>query len=198
MTEEGVVWARGLTCAGVDEAGRGPLFGPLMVAVVVLDRENLPEAYDSKALGSRRREELAAEVREKALACSVGAAEAAEIDSIGISRALKLASSRALSGLSLNPSVLLVDGPRDITGAGIECVCLVKGEQRSRSIAAASLLAKVQHDEVIRSMAVLYPEYGLERNMGYGTQEHMAAIRRLGPTEHHRKSFKPVAAAVLN
>lgn len=185
-------WARELVCAGIDEAGRGPLFGPLMVGAVILNEHDLPEAYDSKSLSAARREELAQEVREKAISHAVGAVSAREIDDIGMSSALSLAARRAIDGLVARPDRILVDGPRDFTRSGIEAVCLVKGETHSRSIAAASLLAKVAHDDVVRSLATQFPGYGIERNMGYGTAEHMEALRCLGPTSEHRRSFRPV------
>jgi len=165
-----------------------------VVGVAVLDPFRLPDAYDSKAVSAGLRAKLAEGVRTAAAACATGEASAVEIDELGMTRALALAAQRALDSLGVAPDALLVDGPRDITASGLEVVCLVKGETKSRSIAAASLLAKTHHDEVVLRLAVAHEGYGLERNMGYGTPEHLDALRRLGPTSEHRRSFKPVAA----
>lgn len=193
-TEEEVFWKQGLVVAGIDEAGRGPLYGPVVCGAVILTPHNLPIAYDSKTLSPVRRAELAEEVRTAAVSWGVGEASAAEIDELGMSVALALAAQRALSALAVRPDAVIVDGPRDITRSGLPAICLVKGEQHSRSIAAASLLAKTHHDAVVLRLAQQHTGYGIERNMGYGTAEHLEALRRLGPTSEHRKSFRPVAA----
>ena len=182
----------GHTVAGVDEAGRGPLYGPVVVGAVVLDELDLPEAYDSKTLSPERRCELAELVRNTALAWAVGEASAQEIDELGMTAALRLAGSRALSGLKVQPTALIVDGPRDITQSTIEVRCVVKGDSKSRSVAAASLLAKTHHDDVVRRLCVEHPGYGIERNMGYGTPEHLAGLAALGPSSEHRRTFRPV------
>jgi ribonuclease HII len=192
--EEALLGA-GHVVAGVDEAGRGPLYGPVVVGAVVLSLDNLPEAYDSKTLSPERRRELASVVQEKAVAWAVGEASALEIDEVGMTAALKLAADRAIRGLQLQPTALIVDGPRDISKSSLEVRCVVKGESKSRSVAAASLLAKTHHDNVVLSMCAQHPGYGIERNMGYGTPEHLAALTRLGPSDGHRRTFRPVREA---
>jgi ribonuclease HII len=192
------LWACGHVVAGVDEAGRGPLYGPVVVGAVVLDAQDLPEAYDSKTLSAERRRELAGRVREKAIAWAVGEASAQEIDELGMTEALRLASQRALEGLNVHPSALIVDGPRDITQSALEVRCVVKGDSKSRSVAAASLLAKTHHDEVVLSLCVDHPGYGIEQNMGYGTPQHLSALTLLGPSDGHRRTFKPVRAAEIS
>ena len=189
------LWACGHVVAGVDEAGRGPLYGPVVVGAVVLDAQDLPEAYDSKTLSAERRRELAGLVREKAIAWAVGEASAQEIDELGMTRALRLASQRALEGLNVQPSALIVDGPRDITQSALEVRCVVKGDSKSRSVAAASLLAKTHHDGVVLSLCEDHPGYGIEQNMGYGTPQHLSALALLGPSDGHRRTFRPVRDA---
>jgi ribonuclease HII len=189
-------WKKGLTVAAIDEAGRGPLFGEVVVGAVVLDPANIPVAYDSKVLTGSAREKLAIDVRKNAYAYGVGSASAQEIDSLGMSAALALAAVRALEQLTVEFDVLLIDGPHNITKASYRTHCVVKGETHSRSIAAASLLAKTAHDRLILEHALAFPGYGLERNMGYGTPEHLKALRALGPTAQHRRSFKPVREAL--
>jgi ribonuclease HII len=185
-------WRKGLAVAAIDEAGRGPLFGEVTVGAVVIDHSNLPVAFDSKTLSGSTREKLALEVRKTAVSYGVGAASAQEIDTLGMSAALALAATRALEQLTVEFDVLLIDGPHNITKASYRTHCIVKGETHSRSIAAASLIAKTEHDKLILEHASLFPGYGLERNMGYGTPEHLEALRSLGATPEHRHSFKPV------
>lgn len=178
--------------AGVDEVGRGPLCGPIVAAAVWLDPAQIPTGLnDSKKLGAARREALFAHLMATA-DVAIGAASVAEIDRLNILRASHLAMLRAVSGLRQRPDHLLIDGnmlPQDLT---IGAETIVKGDARSVSIAAASIIAKVWRDRIMVDLAQQYPGYGWERNAGYPTAEHLAALRNLGPTPHHRRSFGPV------
>lgn len=186
-------WEEGLgVVAGMDEAGRGPLAGPVVTAAVVLTPDRAFEgATDSKALRPARREELCARIREEAPACSVGAASTREIEHLNILRATSLAMRRALGGLAVDPELLLVDGK------GIpdlpEHRPLVDGDRRSRSVACASIVAKVIRDRLMERLSPRYPEYGWASNKGYHTPQHTEALARLGPTPHHRRTFAPVS-----
>ncbi|MDP6604576.1 MAG: ribonuclease HII [Rhodospirillales bacterium] len=182
--------------AGVDEAGRGPWAGPVVAAAVILDAERLwPELAsgldDSKKLARRRRIELFAALGECA-EIALGIADVAEIDTRNILVATMEAMRRAVAGLAAAPQIALVDG---ITRPPLSCDvrCVVKGDARSLSIAAASIAAKVTRDGIMAGLASAYPGYGWERNAGYGTAEHREALERLGPTPHHRRTFAPVA-----
>lgn len=185
--------ARGLTrVAGVDEVGRGPLAGPVTAAAVVLDPKRIPPGLnDSKALTKNRRAALLTEL----LACaeiSVAHASVEEIDSLNILRASHLAMCRAIAGLPHPPDHVLIDGhmiPRDLT---LSAECLIKGDARSLSIAAASIVAKQARDSIMESLAQQYPGYGWERNAGYPTKCHKLALQNLGVTPFHRRSFKPI------
>jgi ribonuclease HII len=176
--------------AGVDEVGRGALCGPVVAGAVILgegfDTRGLD---DSKRLTRRRREALADRVREQALAWSVGRAEPEEIDQLNILRATHLAMRRALADLALSPDLVLVDA-LTIPELALPQRPIVKGDALSVSIAAASIVAKVTRDALMRSWAERYPGYGLARNMGYGSALHRAALRRLGPSAIHRRSFQ--------
>jgi ribonuclease HII len=177
--------------AGLDEAGRGSLFGPVFAAAVILPPEaRLPGLRDSKELPAARREELAAEIRSAATAWAVAQADAAEIDSINIYQASRLAMKRAVLQLATRPDFLLVDAL--LVDLPLPQRALIKGDARVRSIAAASILAKVCRDASMREWDQAYPQYGLARNKGYGTPEHLAALGRFGPTARHRLSFEPV------
>jgi ribonuclease HII len=181
--------------AGVDEAGRGPLAGPVVAAAVVLDRRRLPTALaeaidDSKKLAPARREALFAALASCA-AIGVGRAEVDEIDRLNILGAAMLAMARAVAGLSIAPDVALVDGNRP-PRLGCRVCCRIGGDRSSLSIAAASIVAKVSRDRIMAELARSHPGYGWERNAGYGTAEHLAALIRLGPTPHHRAGFRPV------
>ncbi len=193
----------GLVC-GVDEAGRGPLAGPVVAAAVVLDRQCFPRSLrdrldDSKVLTIEEREACYRALRRcldrGAARIGVGAASVAEIDRINIRRAALLAMTRAVTDLGVRPDTALVDG--DIAPA-LTCAIqtVVKGDGLSFSIAAASVVAKVTRDRIMRRLAPRYPGYGWETNVGYATQEHGEAIRRLGVTRHHRRSFAPVRLAI--
>ena len=183
-------WSRGLFgVAGVDEAGRGPLAGPVMAAAVVLPRGvGVEGADDSKRVSREEREEVARRVREHAVAVAVGAASAREIDGINILRATARAMERAIRRLPRRPDHVVVDGlpVRDLPW---EHDAVVGGDGLVHSIACASIVAKVCRDRLMIRLARRYPEYGWDRNMGYGTEEHRAAIRRFGPTPHHRMTF---------
>lgn len=183
-------WSRGLCgIAGVDEAGRGPLAGPVVAAAVVLrEGVGVEAADDSKRVAREEREVVARRIREQAVAVTVGAASAREIDEINILRATARAMERAIRRLPRQPDHVVVDGlpMRDL---GWEHEAVVGGDALVHSVACASIVAKVCRDRLMTRLARRYPEYGWERNMGYGTEEHRAAIRRFGPTPHHRLTF---------
>ncbi len=180
-----------LRVAGVDEVGRGPLAGPVTAAAVVLDPANIPEGLnDSKALTAKRRDVLFDIIMDVA-EVSIAHASVAEIDALNILRASHLAMMRAIAGLG-GVDHLLIDGnmlPRDLTGSA---EAIVKGDGRSVSISAASIMAKVCRDRLMVDLAQQHPGYGWETNAGYGSKSHMAALQNLGVTPHHRRSFKPV------
>lgn len=181
-----------LRIAGVDEVGRGPLCGPVSAAAVVLDPLHIPEGLnDSKKLSPARRADLAARIMASADWC-VAHASVEEIDRLNILQASHLAMCRALAGLRLPPDHVLVDGnrvPRDLT---LSAEAVVKGDARSVSIAAASILAKQARDALMVDLAQQYPGYGWERNAGYPTKDHLQALLDLGVTPVHRRSFRPV------
>ncbi len=185
--------------AGVDEAGRGPLAGPVVAAAVILDPARIPDGIrDSKALSTPRRTALADEIRAAALAWAVAAASAAEIDRLNILKATMLAMSRAITRLAPQPSTCLVDGNHAPNlGGGPRCVPVVRGDGRVLSIAAAGILAKVTRDEIMARLARRYPPYGWDRNAGYGVREHLETLRLVGVTPHHRRSFAPVFEILL-
>ncbi len=181
--------------AGVDEAGRGPWAGPVVAGAVILDCERLSPALrrgldDSKKLGAARREELFAALSGEAL-IGVGRAEVDEIDSLNILQATLKAMARAVAALPRRPDIALVDGNR---APALDCrvQCVVGGDGKSLSIAAASIVAKVTRDRLMAELAARFPGYGWERNAGYGTAEHRAALARLGVTPAHRRSYAPV------
>lgn len=186
-------WARGLDhIAGVDEAGRGPLAGPVVAAAVVLPWDCFIDGVDdSKRLSGAQRERLAVLVQERALAVGIGAASSREIDQINILQATHLAMSRAISQLGLEPDHVIVDG-LPVPSLGEAQTAVVGGDRQVHSIACASILAKVTRDRLMRRLAERHPGYGWERNAGYGTPQHREALMRLGPTPHHRRSFAPV------
>ncbi|RAU23127.1 ribonuclease HII [Paramagnetospirillum kuznetsovii] len=185
----------GIVC-GIDEVGRGPLCGPVVAAAVILDPARLPRRLlerldDSKALSKRLREELADLVPQTAVV-GFGECSVAEIDRLNILKATLLAMRRAYDAMGRAADHALVDGNRP---PDLPCPvrCVVKGDSLSLSIAAASVVAKVRRDAMMAELALAYPGYGWERNAGYGTAEHLDALKRLGPTPHHRRSFAPVA-----
>jgi ribonuclease HII len=175
--------------AGMDEVGRGALCGPVVACVVVLgDGFDSTGVDDSKRLTAKQREELSARVREKATAFSVGVADPREIDRLNILRATHLAMVRAVQGLGIGLDVILVDA-LTVPGVATPQRPIVKGDALSVSIAAASIVAKVMRDEMMRECDRRYPGYGLAHNMGYASDDHRQALRRLGPSEIHRRSF---------
>lgn len=186
-----------LLTAGVDEAGRGPLAGPVVAAAVILDPAyRMVGLADSKQLSETRREQLAAEIRAHALAWALGRADVAEIDRINILQASLLAMRRAVENLPIAPDLVLVDGNRCPSGLACPCQALVKGDATIPAISAASILAKVARDAELRELHERYPAYGFARHKGYPTQAHREALRRLGPCSEHRRSFAPVAAVL--
>lgn len=180
--------------AGCDEAGRGPLAGPVYAAAVILpDDFHHPLLNDSKQMSAKARETVREVIQKEAVAWSVVAVEPEEIDSLNILWASVTGMQRAVSQLSVRPEFLLIDGNRFRPFDGIPYGTFVHGDARFASIAAASVLAKTYRDDRMRELALLYPEYGWERNMGYPTPEHIEAIRKYGFTPQHRKSFHPAA-----
>ena len=182
-------WGRGLFMAGVDEAGRGPLAGPVVAAAVILPAGvSVDGADDSKQLSAQTREELYGAITSAALAFGVGAASVHEIDRRNILRATTVAMQRALDALDAQPDHIVVDG-LPVKHLGREHDAVVGGDGIVHSIGCASILAKVVRDRLMQRLALRYPGYGWERNMGYGTPEHRAAIDELGLTPHHRLTF---------
>jgi ribonuclease HII len=182
----------GCLLAGVDEAGRGPLAGPVIAAAVILDPARpIKGINDSKKLSESKREELAIIIREQAICWAVGRADVDEIDRINILHATMLAMSRAIDGLSPAAEHALIDGNRCPV---LQCTsqAIIKGDQRMVSIAAASIIAKVTRDHEMLAMHDKYPEYGFDQHKGYGTKVHMDALQKYGATEIHRRSFSPV------
>ncbi|MCA8831324.1 ribonuclease HII [Hymenobacter pini] len=177
--------------AGLDEAGRGCLAGPVFAAAVILPPDFAPQYLnDSKQMTARRRELVRAEICQEAVAWAVAEASPEEIASINIAQASYLAMHRAVAQLGTPPTHLLVDGNRFRAHATLPHTCIVGGDGLYRSIAAASVLAKTFRDERMTELAALYPHYGWEQNAGYPTAQHRAAIREFGPTEHHRMGFR--------
>ncbi len=179
--------------AGVDEAGRGPLAGPVVAAAVILDDlQPIKGLADSKVLTALRREKLYDEIRAKALCCSIAMATVEEIDSLNILQATMLAMRRAVEGLRLKPVKVLVDGNR-LPTLSILAEAIVKGDSLIPAISAASILAKVHRDRWCEQFHLEYPQYGFAGHKGYGTAEHLAALREHGACPQHRRSFSPVA-----
>jgi len=181
---------------GVDEAGRGPWAGPVVAAAAVLDETRLPGELadaidDSKKLSALKRQALFAGFGD-AVQIGIGQASVDEIDEVNILQATMLAMSRAVRALPVTPDFALIDGNRIPDLGGMAADCVVKGDARSLSIAAASIAAKVTRDQIMSDLAERYPGYGWERNAGYGTAQHQEALVRLGVTPAHRKSFAPI------
>ncbi|SEK67502.1 RNase HII [Roseovarius nanhaiticus] len=178
--------------AGVDEVGRGPLAGPVTAAAVVLDPECIPEGLnDSKKLSEKRRLALYDLIVAHA-EVSIAHASVEEIDALNILRASHLAMERAIAGLPRRPDMALIDGNMIPRGLTVPAQAVVKGDGLSVSIAAASIMAKIRRDYVMRDLAQHYPGYGWETNAGYPSKSHIEALQNLGVTPHHRRSFKPV------
>jgi len=193
----GVMQSGPVLCAGVDEAGRGPLAGPVVAAAVILDPERPVEGLaDSKQLSPARREFLAGQIQERALAWSVGRAEVEEIDRLNILNASLLAMARAVAGLPVPPSLVLVDGNRS---PKLECEvrAIVRGDASVAEISAASIIAKVMRDKEMNALDEVFPGYGFAVHKGYPTRQHLAALRQLGASIAHRRSFRPVSE-ILN
>jgi len=179
--------------AGIDEAGRGPLAGPVFAAAVILDPgKRIRGLKDSKVLLPERREELAVQIRARAIAWAVASADVAEIDALNILRATLLAMRRAVEALAIPPSEAIVDG-NCCPALACPVYAIVKGDRDVASISAASILAKTARDALLVELDALYPNYGFAHNKGYGTPEHLAALDRYGPCPIHRRSFAPVA-----
>ena len=190
----------GIVC-GIDEAGRGPLAGPVVAAAVILDRRKIPrrlraELDDSKKLNAEEREEFALMIRQCAIKIGVGAASVREIERINILQATFVAMRRALLRLGLMPDIALIDGNQP---PPLPCPVktVIGGDGLSLSIAAASVIAKTTRDRLMHALALRYDGYGWMTNVGYGTEEHRAAILSLGPTRHHRMTFAPLQLSLV-
>lgn len=181
--------------AGVDEAGRGPLAGPVVAAAVILDPDvPIPGLQDSKKLTAARRDLLAVQIRERALAWSVAWCDREEIDTLNILHASMLAMTRAVSGLGCTPVHVVVDGNR-CPRVPMSVEAIVRGDSSVAAISAASILAKVERDALMQHLHAQYPQYGFDRHKGYPTALHLARLREHGPSPQHRRSFAPVRAA---
>ncbi len=182
--------------AGVDEAGRGPLAGPVVAAAVILDDlQPIAGLNDSKKLTEKRREKLFEEILAKALCCSIAEASVQEIDTLNILQATLLAMRRAVDGLRLKPVKVLVDGNR-LPVLDVRAEAIVQGDALVPAISAASILAKVHRDRLCARLHAQYPQYGFDRHKGYGTAEHLQALAQHGPSPWHRTSFAPVARSL--
>jgi ribonuclease HII len=189
-------WDTSGLVAGVDEAGRGPLAGPVVAAAVILDElKPISGLADSKKLTALRREKLFDEIRAKALCCSIAEASVEEIDRLNILQATLLAMRRAVEGLRLKPTMVLVDGNR-LPVLEMRAEAIVKGDSLVPAISAASILAKVYRDRWCADYHQQYPQYGFASHKGYGTAEHLSALREHGACPQHRKTFSPVAAVL--
>lgn len=179
--------------AGVDEVGRGPLAGPVVTAAVILpENYDLPGLTDSKKLTAKRRQVLDVEIRRQAVCWAYGEASIKEIDKINILQASLLAMQRAVSKLTIKPEKVLVDGNRS-PDFGIPSIAIIGGDGIEDCISAASIIAKVSRDKLMRDFSLDYPEYGWQNNSGYPTKQHLDALIKYGITPHHRRSFAPVA-----
>ncbi len=188
-------WDMPALVAGVDEAGRGPLAGPVVAAAVILDEIHpIAGLADSKKLSAARREQLYDEIRAKALCCCIAEASVEEIERLNILQATLLAMQRAVAGLRLRPGLVLVDGNR-LPLLDMRAEAIVQGDAKVAAISAASILAKVTRDRGLLALDQRYPQYGFARHKGYGTAEHLRALRLHGPCPEHRRGFAPVAQA---
>ena len=194
-TQEGFAWHAPGLIAGVDEAGRGPLAGPVVAAAVILDDERpIAEVDDSKRLSAKQRERLFDVIMGQALCVSIGQASAAEVDAINVLQATMLAMRRAVEGLRLAPIKVLVDG-NQLPRLPMLAEAVVGGDGRVACIAAASIVAKVTRDRLMTELDQTLPGYGFAQHKGYGTAQHMQALKRLGASAQHRRSFAPVVEA---
>lgn len=193
LAEEKKLWEKGFVfLAGIDEAGRGPLAGPVVAAACILPSQfDLPGLNDSKILTESKREKLYTQIQAQAIGYAIGSAEPAEIDALNILQATKLAMKRAIEGLKVTPDYLMIDAVK-LPEVNLPQLPLVGGDHLSATIAAASILAKVTRDRLMVELDALYPEYIFSKNKGYGTKEHLKVLRRLGPCPLHRRSFAPV------
>lgn len=192
----GLSWDGPGLIAGVDEAGRGPLAGPVVAAAVILDDLHpIAGLADSKALTAKRREKLFDEIRAKALACCIAEASVEEIDRLNILHATMLAMKRAVEGLRLVPHKVLVDGNR-LPVLKMPGEAIVKGDAKVKAISAASILAKVHRDRLCEALHAEHPQYGFATHKGYPTAEHLAALRQHGACPQHRRSYAPVRAVI--
>ncbi len=199
LTLETALHSRDIRCvAGVDEAGRGPLAGPVAAAAVILPGGfSCPGLDDSKKLSSKKRQTLYTSLTtDPAVIWSVALADREEIDSLNILRATHLAMRRAVAGLAKTPDHCLIDG-LPVRDFPLPHDGIVKGDSKSLSIAAASIIAKVTRDRLMREIDAEFPDYGFARHQGYGTKAHLEALRTHGPCRHHRRSFQPVAQLTL-
>ena len=191
-----LTWGRPGLIAGVDEAGRGPLAGPVVAAAVILDDLHLIKGLaDSKTLSPRRRERLYDEIRAHALCVAVAHGSVAEIDSLNILQATLLAMQRAVAALRLTPHIVLVDGNR-LPSLHVPCEAVVKGDAKVAAIAAASIIAKVERDRLCADLHERYPLYGFAGHKGYPTAGHLQALTQHGACPEHRRSFAPVRAVL--
>lgn len=183
--------------AGVDEAGRGPLAGPVVAAAVILDpKYPIAGLADSKKLSENQREILFQEIRHRALAWSVAQARVSEIDAINILQATLLAMQRAVNTLAISPQIALVDGNKCPIFTSCVGRAVIRGDETEPAISAASIVAKVLRDRLMKMLDKKYPQYGFAQHKGYGTAQHLDALRKYGPSRIHRVSFAPVAAVL--
>lgn len=191
-----IIYPVGKLVAGVDEVGRGPLVGDVVTAAVILDPNNpIIGLTDSKKLSEKKRQLLFPEIKEKALAWSIGRCSPGEIDELNILQATMVAMQRAVAGLHIQPEHVMIDGNR-CPQLPMPAEAIVKGDLRVAEISAASILAKVVRDSEMEELDRRYPEYGFAQHKGYPTKAHMDKLAELGPTEEYRKSFKPVQRAL--
>ncbi len=202
LKKENSLFAAGFKLiAGIDEAGRGPLAGPVVAAAVVLDAaaaekisqiKEFKKLKDSKLLPAKKREEFFELIMNNFTAVSVGVCDHETIDRVNIYQATFLCMKKALGDLKIKPDYVMLDGRAEIPNSSLKQESIVDGDNLVFSIAAASIIAKVTHDRLIAQLAKDYPQYGFQNHKGYGTKEHLAALRKFGPTPFHRKSFGPV------
>lgn len=188
--EEKIYQMGASSICGIDEAGRGPLAGPVVVGIAIMPKNSMIEGInDSKKVSEKKREKIYEIITKEAIDWSVGIADQNEIDEINILNATKLALTRAIEGLKIKPDLILVDALTSIDTKGIPYMSIIKGDAKEYSIAAASILAKVTRDRMMREYDEIYPQYGFSGHKGYGTAKHIAAIKEYGPCILHRKTF---------